>query len=92
MDDDAGEQVLKGPVADVLCPVRGEVLALLDRPMFGLNDIELLDSIRSARQLKAAVEALDLSLLAALQSRPQAVPGAASGEGAVTFLTEALRV
>jgi hypothetical protein len=75
----------------VLCPSRGEILALLDQAMFGLSDGELLDSIRAVEQVKAAADSVYLSLLATLQSRPEAVPGAAPGGAAVTFLAEGLR-
>jgi len=92
MDDDAGGEVLKGPFAAVLCPSRGEILALLDQAMFGLSDVELLDSIRAVEQVKAAADSVYLSLLATVQTRPEAVPGAAPGKAAVTFLTEGLRV
>jgi hypothetical protein len=92
MGHDAGDEALAGPVAEALRPIRAEILGLRDRSSWGLSDTELLDSIRSTRALKAALEALDLSLLATLQSRPEAVPDAHPGKAAVTFLTEALRV
>jgi hypothetical protein len=58
MDDEAGEQVLKGPFAAVLCPLVGEIRALSECATFGLNGVERVDSIRAAVQVKAAVESV----------------------------------
>ena len=92
MDDDAGGQALRGPFAAALCPLVAEILALSDRPSYGLGGVEHLDSLRAAELVKAAADSIYLRLLADLQSRPEAVPGAAAGKVAETFLTEGLRV
>ena len=59
--------------------------------MYGLGGVERLDSLRAAQLVKAAADSVYLRL-ADLRARPEAVPGAASGMVAETFLTEGLRV
>ena len=92
MDDDAGEQALNGPFAAVLCRLVSQILALQDRATYGMNGAEHLDAIRAVERVKAAADSTYLRLLADLQARPEAVPGAAPGKVAETFLTEGLRV
>jgi len=59
--------------------------------MYGLGGVERLDSLRAAELVKAAADSIYLRL-ADRRARPEAVPGAASGMVAETFLTEGLRV
>jgi hypothetical protein len=92
MDDDAGGPALKGLFAAVLCPLVSQILALQDRATFGMDGVEHLDAIRAAGRVKAAVDSVYLRLLADVQARPEAVPGAAPGKVAESFLTEGLRV
>lgn len=76
---------------------------VVDRPGFAFSDNEVLANLRALYGLAAVVEAAKLAFVAELVTRPEAVarsaPGAAAGaggaagrRGALTFLTEALKL
>jgi hypothetical protein len=65
---------------------------LADRPGFAFSNQELLANLRALQALAAVVDSARLGCLAALETRPEAVPGAPRGRVGYTFLTEALRV
>jgi len=64
---------------------------VLSRPGYAFSDAELLGSLRAVQALTGVAEAVKLALVAELEARPGAVPGAARGAVAVTFLSEGLR-
>jgi hypothetical protein len=82
----------RGPVAEALSRARAVIDEVAGRPGWALSGEELLDGIRSVYECAAVLESVKLGLLAAVQSRPELIDGAAPGRAAVTFLTEGLQV
>jgi hypothetical protein len=66
----------------------GQVLV---RPGFAFSDAQVLENLRVVHSLAGMVAAVKLALVAELDARPGAVPGAAGQAAAVAFLTEGLR-
>src|SRR3954470_6162884 len=84
-----GEQAVGGADAP-LVRAFAVVRELLDRPSYALSGVEVVEVVRQAQALIAAVHAVKLTYLQELDVRPELVAGAPAGKAAFTFLTEAL--
>ncbi len=92
LPSDAGGGSEAGPVADAVAGLTliAQGAALVQAaPTSVLSSAELRDALAAAVGVRAQVDAGYLHLLAALDDRPDAVPGAATGRNGVTFLIHA---
>ena len=85
--DDAGDGVVPRPVVvEALARIGNDVALLQSAATLCLSDAELRTAVEQSARMRARLEAGYLHLLASLDSRPDAVPGAATGSAGATFL------
>ena len=80
------------PVAEAVARIAAEIDRLQGAPLLHHSDTRARDAVAAIVQLRARLDAAYLHLLADLDARPDAVPGAASGKTGATFLVHALNV
>lgn len=89
--DDAGHGVVPQPVVvKTLARIGNDVALLQSAPTLCLSDAELRTAVEQTARMRARLEAGYLHLLASLDSRPDGVPGAATGSAGATFLVHAV--
>jgi len=79
-------------VAALLAQGSAQVRVLQTAPTLTLSDAQLRAALVAATELVHQVDAARRHLVAALDQRPGAVPGAPTGTGAAPFLVHALRM
>ncbi len=75
-----------------LARVQAEVARWPGAPLLNHTDTQARQAVEQALRLRAVVDAAFLHLLADLETRPAAVPGATRGKVAAAFLIHACRV
>src|SRR5215470_14110498 len=79
-------------VAQGLELIRQGAAMVAGAALWSLSDADLREAVRAGHGAKGAVESAWLGLVAGLDARPDAVPGARPGRVAATFLVHGLRV
>src|SRR5215470_12592118 len=79
-------------VAQGLELVRQGAAMVAGAGLWSLSDADLREAVREGHAAMGAVESAWLGLVAGLDTRPDAVPGARPGRVAATFLVHGLRV
>ncbi len=88
-DPAPGPRFAASAVPATLDQIGADLTAVACAPTLTLSDSELRDAVARAARLLAQSQAAYLHLVAALDTRPDAVPGAATGKTAATFLIHA---